>query len=405
MIIKKLFPQSHQIITALSENLFFSPFYKGLKRTRPFNDEPKFYQYACEIDGLDEDGYGSGISISDKLAKIKAIGETIERQALNDTGTGDLVKKFSEIKEDAADPALWLDIHALKIPDTIDYLRNFNFRWIKARDIIKNSDIYVPAQLVYVPYNFGEEPTLRMPISTGAAFGFSMADSMSRGILEAVERDAFMINYLLKTSSPRVHHEVVDIFKDYFSRYRLNVDVFCIANEFKVPVVLSILRDSTGIGPYLTAGLKADFSVESAIIGSVLESVHVRSWLRFSYAVDGSPSINTPEEIVDLKARGYYWYKNNVNTDLDFLLNSKNASDMSDYEENSIKSLLSYLSERNFNVFNVDITNPEHPGVVTKTLVPEFQPLRLIESKDFFVSKRLSEFRKYDFNNVPHPFT
>jgi hypothetical protein len=121
--------------------------------------------------------------------------------------------------------------------------------------------------------------------------------------------------------------------------------------------------------------------------------------------MDGKPRINSPEEIVDLKARGYYWYKNNENTNLDFILNTKKTSDLSYYAGNSSDNLLKYLIKNNFNIFNVDITDSKNPGMVHKVLIPELQPLRLIESKDFFVSERLYNIKQNDFNTVPHPFT
>jgi thiazole/oxazole-forming peptide maturase SagD family component len=393
------------VLINLNEDLSFHSFYKALKRTRPFNDEPKFYQYSCEINGLDEDSFGSGISLNEDIAKIKAIGESIERQALANNGLSAITKKFSDISTNAADPSLWLDIDKLKDSSLVDRLRLTEFRWLEGVNIFSESKIYVPAQLVFVPYTFGNEPLLRMPISTGAAFGLSIKDSISRGILEAVERDAFMMNYLVESHSPRIIHPQIDIFKKYLSRYKLTLDVFCMENEFKIPVALSIVRDTTGIGPYLTAGLKADFSIESAITGSVLESIHVRSWLRFSYSVDGNPTINSPKGITDLKTRGYYWYKNTENANLKFLLDHNNETDMSEYANSSIKNLLEYLNVNKFHVFYVNITNPNHPGFVTKTLVSELQPLKLIESKDFFKSERLSALKKEGYNITPHPFT
>lgn len=383
-----------------------SNYFKTLLRTRPFNDEPKFYQYTCDVKGLDEEFLGSGIALNDTLAQIKAVGETIERTALGRYGklmSFSYAKQPSGIK--AADPTLWINYKDAAREEVLERVRNSVLQWSRADDLLTGEEIYIPAQLVYIPYEFNNEIVLRSPVSTGAAYGASLEDATMRGIMEIVERDAFMLNYLKKNDVSQVDHPTIRKIKKYFSRYRLDLHLLEMQNDLNIPVIFGVVVDKTGLGPALAAGLKANTDPVQAAIGAALESEHVRSWLRYSYIIDGTPAIKSPEDITSLKTRGYYWFPKGSEKNLSFWLNSKTRELESTQNEKSLADILALCRERGYHAYRVSLDTQEAPGSAVKVLIPEMQPLRLIESKKVFGTKKLYEGGSGEFNMVPHPFT
>ena len=69
--------------------------------------------------------------------------------------------------------------------------------------------VWLPAGCVYVPYLFEEEvePFTHMPISTGLATGPDRGRCIEKGLLEILERDALMIVWYARLSTPRLDPE------------------------------------------------------------------------------------------------------------------------------------------------------------------------------------------------------
>ncbi|MBI4980231.1 YcaO-like family protein [Candidatus Woesearchaeota archaeon] len=402
-----LLTQQKSDLTSLVEQLLVLPITGKLQKTRPFNDEPKFIQYFCLNEGRSEEDTGSGIFFNDEIAKLKALAETVERSALGEVPLELPYTTYLRLGCSAVNPFLWHNYSQVNDLSTIQNTPHLPTHWTKAKNLLTNQEVLVPTQLVYVPYTFRkEELMLCDPVSTGAAFGTSWEDAVKRGILECVERDAFMIRYFKKDKVPRVTHPVIEELSSYFARYQLELNIFDLTNDLDIPVMLGIVIDKTGIGPAVSAGLKVDENPLNAALGAMLEAQHVRSWIRFSYHAQGKPQIHNPSQIIDLKTRGFYWYDLSMIKHLDFLLENSEIKEISgESSKVSFNFLLQLLKDKEYHVFGVDIS-PEIPiGTVAKVLIPELQPLRLVESPDIYTSKRLYERGISNLNSIPHPFT
>jgi len=399
--------QQQTNLSEVIEKLIVSPVVGKLQRTRPFNDEPKFVQYFCLNEGRTEEDSGSGIYFYDELAKLKALAETVERYALGNKQSSLMFRSYSELSSQAVDPSLWVNYTKIEDAQFLEKVRNTPTNWNCAKNLISQQDVLVPAQLVYVPYYFETgELQLRDPVSTGAAFGISSEDALKRGMIECIERDAFMIRYFKRDRVPKVTHPVLEELFPYFARYQLELNIFDLTTDLKIPVMLATIKDKTGIGPAIAAGLKADESQLNAALGAMLEAQHVRSWLRFSYHAEGKPQIKEPFQIKDLKTRGYYWFSTDMLDCLDFFLASNDVKKIcEDATKYSLDDILAIFETKGYSVFAVDITPDTPIGKVTKVLIPELQPLRLVESPEVYVTKRLYERGLDKLNLVPHPFT
>jgi len=372
-----------------------------LRKAINFTDEPKFPQWFCEPSNdrqnILEEQYGSSLSLNEETAKVKSIAEAIERYC-SEIIENDLISGSYDSLENAIDPFKFINYDDLFLRNRkneyIIKLRKTELRWVKGTDLKTNSEILIPAQLVYSPYDISSEPIIRTPISTGAAFATDPESSIKRGLLEIIERDSFMLTWLLKRRCPQIDlssDQKLNELEQYFKRYLLEPYVLDITTDIKIPSMMSILIDKTGIGPAVSVGLKADLNVKEAIIGSLLEAQHVRGWIRFSYLKDGKPLITQPKQIRDLKSRGYYWYDD--------------VSNLRDV------NLVSYVLERGFDIYTVDISTHEvrQKGFyVIKTISPQFHPLSLDEDLPYNYSERLERYLKQnnikELNKEPHPF-
>lgn len=382
-----------------------------------FTDEPKFPQFFCEpLGAISEEQYGSSLDLNKETAKIKAIGEAVERycsEKIDETRL--LISSYEEIKESALDPTEFINFSNnflnKKKENYRKKIKESELSWIEGYHLNSKENILIPAQLVYSDFDISKEPIIRLPISTGAAFGLDKNSTIDRGIHEIIERDNFMISWLSKRKCPLINLEKNNLYdlKEYFERYRLEPYVFDIRIDNNVPSMLGILIDRTGIGPAVSTGLSSDLNAKKATINSLLEAQHVRGWVRFSHIKDGHPKINNPKQILNMKSRGYYWYPTKRIKDLEFLLNSSEVKDIST-ENSSIEreSLSKYLMSNNFDIFTVDISIPniKTEGFrVIKTIIPQFHPLYLGEDIPYHYSSRLLEtFKGGEINKVPHPF-
>lgn len=405
-------------------------FYKILR----YNDEPLLFQYSANSD---KNILGSGISFIKNKAKIKAIGECFERYSLDEPVSSDyIVSSIQKLDNNGKKFLNPLDVVALSESQKKDSrFGEFNttskslFKWILGRDLWDNSNTLIPAQLVYVPYKYSTyEPTIRLPISTGAALGISEKNAVERGIYEVIERDSFMIFYLNKISPPKFNPKLNPFLKrilEYMSRYRLTLNTFDLTSDIGVPVVMSIVTDETKIGPFLSVGLKCSLDIKQAIIGATEEAMNTRIWMRSEYEkIDKTIYESIVKENVVLKTprdRGLYWYDGRLKQSLNFWLESNIFSSKKIMNRkgniDGCSKLITLLKDQNLKSYWVDITNPKVRKlgyIVAKVIIPELHPLYLYEAYPYHGGRRLysvpkklgyrGNFSENGLNMVPHPF-
>lgn len=414
------------------------PLIKFYKNSR-YNDEPQLFQYTAISEG---NVWGGGISFDKKRARNKAIGESIERYCLEVYDKESFLyfctDNFKKIKTNFLDPysvsSLSPEQKKLKKFQGFILTDRSKFNWTMGKSLINNKKVYIPAQLVYVPYIFSKsEPILRFPISTGAALGTDIDSAISRGIFEVIERDSFMTFYLNRINPPEVDLEKspgeLRSIKQYFCRYKLNLRLFDITSDLGVSVFMAILIDNTGIGPWISVGLKSGFNKEDAAIGAIEEAQHTRGWMRDERSSVSEEEykkiIKNPKNISNTKERGLFWYHNTYATKLNFWLNSENHKKSVIYKEKSLINetqhylikIKKILKNKNLDAYYTDITTPEVSKLglfVVKVIIPELQPLYLDEKFPYLGGKRLNEVprklgcmthrRGPKLNDFPHPF-
>jgi len=418
---------------------------RKLFRASTYDDEPRLFHYAAEIcnttifstGGIKEEIVG-GTSINEERAKVKAIGEAIERYSLSIYLEEHLIKaSYNELgSKQAINP--FTVVGPSKNQRRQEKYARFlfkgysQFNWVLSHSLFDDSERLVPAQLVYVPYICGHnEPIIRLPITTGAAAGLDISDALYRGICEVVERDAFIITYLNRLSPPLVDlsslkSDLIGTLLARFDYANLEVYVFNITTDIPIPVFLCLLIDRTGVGPAISVGAKASLNPEEAILGSIEESQQSRHWLRtLKQGKTIKPQTMKPEweNINNLEQRGLLWSDTSMIRNLSFLLKTKkkslggHLSNKRKGKNDKLKTCMKILRERNQACYYVDVTtlDVEELGLkVLKVIVPDLQPLYLDERFRYWGGSRLRNVpetlgykragTQKRLNPIPHPF-
>ncbi len=407
------------------------------KTNRRYHDEPYFIKYSVRLSDTillsDADKsvgkIAGGSDLEPERALMKALGEAIERYCLGIYREKNFLRSSrAQIGDEAIDLNLFATL-ANKQRKLAEFQRwRFNdgsiFQWDKCFSLIDKRPIFIPAQLIYVPYKYiPKEPIIQLPISTGAAAGCSLEEALYRGICEVVERDAFMITYLNKISPP-----IIDLASSQdsrlkkiltlFERYNLGLYVLDITTDIGLPTVLVIVIDRTGIGPAVSVGTKTSLNILEAIIGAIYETQKTRLWIRGEmdkgYNLEDIKS--RADKIKNFIDRGLFWSPLEMIKKIEFLfhgpqkkISNMEFSDLSlDYQTNYQK-ILSLFIKKEIPLYVKDLTIKEVDALgfkVVKVIIPQFHPLYLWEQFRYLEGKRLhqSSSSKGNFNNIPHPF-
>ncbi len=380
-----------------------------------FTDEPKFPEYSCSPAKFsDEKCYGSGHSKSHSLSKLKAIAECIERSAFFHPHRRPIRARYVD-DDGFVDPADFVNFSDAQLKGKreryLEIVRKARLTWLEAFDYTNDRRCLTPAQTLHFSPDFRREPALREQNTTGAAFGFKFEDALLRGLLEVVERDAFMLTYLKKVSPPKIDssksEELVEL-ERYLKRYNLELKIFDITTDLKIPAAMGATIDRTGIGPVLNIGAGADLNLESAAIKAAYESVMARGSLRFHKETKGMPDM-TPKKIGDETDRAYYWYPVERIDGVKFLLDSKEKIQIKRrrniLEKEKLGRLLSIFRKKNYRVISADCSQPavsKKGWAVVKVVVPELHPFYLGEGFKALYSVHAGEIPDLDI--PPHPF-
>jgi ribosomal protein S12 methylthiotransferase accessory factor len=389
----------------------------ALSSIASFTDEPKFPQWCCTgKQGSNFDGAGGvSMALSDKHSQIKAIAEAVERHCLLTQSNENMISGMSYIslESSAVDPRKFISFELPKAGKTSHFyshgILQAPLKWVEGTEYKTGRKILLPAQVVYANYDLSEEPLIRFPISTGAAFGTNEVSAKSRGLLEVIERDRFMITWL-KEETPReikLEGKVFSEIKRYFERYLLEPRVFDISGDYPSYSTMSILIDRmAGVGPAISVGLKSAAIERESIIGSLLEAQQVRNWMRFCHIKDTLNKVERPEKIVDFKSRCSFWYDVEKIPKIDFITNTRKNKKLSN-EKKDISCLPDNLISQGYDIYYADITLPyikERGFHVIKTIVPQMHPLTYDENFPYLNSLSLKMKGGRAVNKVPHPF-
>jgi ribosomal protein S12 methylthiotransferase accessory factor len=427
-------------ILASAAELPFAELVTSASVVPPFYDEPKLwitvaklrlnrYRRQVRLNQGPESEYGysgsAGLQLSSALMAL--FGESAERFALLPSRTSSPLLPFKELGQDRA-----LDPQRIVagVKKSAPARSHLPLRWMLGKTIPGGASKLIPQQLVEVPYIYGHgEAIVRSPITTGAAAGASFDDCATRGLLEIIERDAFILAWLSRTRLKSVRElrgqrpfaSSLRLLKMECATYGLEVELRRVPSSFPVAVMAAFLFDDADCGPKITVGASAGFDQEEAGLKALLEALQLRSWLRadrdnLMRLRVGLRPLGEPVRTMRQRA-ALLFRRDYAGAIRDWIDDADDPRDPPPTPAITCLTLAKEIEAQGGTVTVIDLTERLPPRVrdtgfhVAKVVVPELQPLWLNEvATDISWARFDSYYRLHgstlcaELNPMPHPF-
>jgi ribosomal protein S12 methylthiotransferase accessory factor len=291
-------------------------------------------------------------------------------------------------------------------------------RWVRGFDLPTGRDAWLPVQLVYLawsrPCDFGEEP-IGYSTSNGTACGCTLEEALVRGLLETLERDAFMVTWYASLSLPRLdwrrHPELAAHDRRYFRPTGLRYSAIDLSCFFDVPTVAGVVRDELAEGAALGVGAACAPSVEEAWKRALAEAFAVHAWVR-ALARDRETAPAGPNDVTTFDHHVAF-YGTRERAGLTRFLDD--GSDRRDVREvgpvpgsrpkEVLEALTERLAARGASAYAVDVTASDVRAAglrVAKVLAPELAPLDVAYEGRFLGGRRLTH-AAFELGLLPAP--
>jgi len=400
-------------------------------------DLPFMWEYVSYFENTNKDVTGTGSSlISSEIAITKSFYELIERFSLSYLANNSLRLNFIGEHKKAIIPYNILFknideniINNPRLKNIIAFPKDkITFIW--GHDLLNKNKILIPVQLIYIHRQKETEKFIRESNSNGAAAGINLKHSLVNGILEVLERDAF-INYYLNefwgeklnlAKLPKIKNIVKKI-----KKYNLEIYSFHLPSDIKVFNIVTFVIDKSGLAPIINCGSSSGFDIEDCVLKSVEESLQVLSWGRHIFLK------NKKEERIDLdtlEGRALFWADiKKLKLVYKWIQKSRQPREVVSLIEkfkklrlNNISRQLNYLiseiKKQGYYIYYVDITHRKLKPLkvkVIKVIIPQLQWIYLGESYKYIDFDRIKKIREINnlkpynvpiesLNKVPHFF-
>lgn len=418
-----------EVGSLLKEAGYFEEFAKRI----PYPGEPFFYNYYAAPGG-------TGAHMFDKASAMwSALGEAVERKIWldNDEYKNDLIiatqKELGERALNLKTIVGFSDVQR-DAQKKLQFNDETPFGWLQAESIVSGKKVMCPAQLLSAKYRntHKDEPMLRWIVTTGLATGQSAEEAIAKGMLEVIERDAFMIKYLNHISPPRIDHhslseqdETIAEIVRRVEKCGLEIHFLMAPTDFPVHVINAAIVDHSGDGPAFTIGASAHTDLKTALLHATDEALRIRHMVYKTHTDDVGPV-----EKLGLTERVQYWAKPEHFDDIRFMIegpvtevtlkdtvlsSTTGKRARRNYHKNINEKLCAVLREKKYEALYADLTPSALQDIDLRTVsvvIPELQPLHLEESIPYRTGARLKEVpRALGYTPLervyekPHPFS
>ena len=390
---------------------------------------------------------GAGRDTSAEVAAPAALGGAFARYGLRDleetrTRTGStaaLAARGEPLVRPAElaavdDPAIRLGPVALGALPTDDA----DIRWIASADLVTGEEVLLPAQYcIFAEHACGDtdcstcadrpdESAWCDATSSGTAAGPSPASACLSGLLELIERDAFMLMwyhrlrfpYLVPDPCSRLGQRV----RGLFQAPRIDIRFIDLTRVHDVPVVIAVARGRLyGREVYAVGGGSAT-DHETAVWKAARESAGLYALARRDVA-EGVTALRA-EEVVKLSDHLRYYTNPEHHHELAFLFEERETSRLpargKDHQHtpaDELRRLTRMLGERGIRTYGVDLMPDDMPIELFsyKVVSPELVPLDSLHKYRHLNRERLlaeptrrgwrpDQPGLADLNHAPHPF-
>ena len=386
-------------------------------------------------DHLDDTSGGSAETRAQ--ARAAAIGELVERYAASFVPEETLVHgPAARFREEAVSPERF----SLFAPEQyraagfpfVPFTAATPVRWTRGFRLPGGEPALLPAQLVYLRWDgFGAgEAPIGVASSSGLACGPTLEESVLAGLLELVERDAFVLTWTHRLSLPLLDHRDTPGLPAWEERYLAPAGarhhVVDLSAFLGVPVALAVVRSEGAGEPAVAVGAGSAATACDAGKKALAEGYAVRTWARALLAHEPARRFSaTGDEVVTFSDHVHFHARPEHAETTAFLTSSSERRALADVPAlpgdgvlEWIRAICTRLASQGCTAFAVDVTTPDvrDAGLyVTKTIVPQLCPLDVRQDARLLGGERLrtlphrlglatGPLRWEDVNPYPHPF-
>ena len=403
-----------------------------LKDTRPIlslPDEPRLYGWSTQFAPTESAG---GFSIRNECAALAAaLAEGVERGTWyfeRDFFRKEVYATSLELKKPYLTPTRFAGFSNVQRTQNtpITFSPENTLLWITGYSWIQSAEIFVPAQIVSRAHaataaRNKSEPRIRPSVTTGLATAPTRTEALARGVLEVIERDAYMISWLNQLTLPRIdmNELMVDnpslaALVDSCVRYNLRVDFVRLLTDAPAYVLCAMISDGAHM-PALSIGLSAHAKASHAAEKALLEALQIRQSTRslMKKKLDINPLKPTQSE------RAMYWATSEHLREVAFWIDAPKVKLTREAWENDTPAehfarIRTWCVNRAYELVSVSLTHSKRnstPWYIEFVIIPELQPMHLDErwpcvggDRLLSVPRLLGYTPRRETFSIPHPF-
>ncbi|MDL1913114.1 MAG: hypothetical protein FDW93_01095 [Bergeyella sp.] len=362
-------------------------------------------------------------------AILGTIGETLERYAPAFYNIKDSVfSSHKNLEKHAINPQEFALFHDKQHEDKRFRIQKFTedieISWFPTIDLTNGKETWLPAQLIYLPFNYDKQ-YITANTSTGLAAHTNYYKAILTALYETIERDSFVITWMQEIVSEKI---IIDqeiqsyINKKFPTKYEWHF--FDITYDINIPSVLGFCIGEAEYGKFIAVGSSTRQTFGEATKKVIQEIGQAIPYFRYLL---GEKKNWIPDDdfsrIQDFEEHSIFYTKRQ---DLCYIFdkwrNSKPSKKINFNEpftrndKEEILHILSILKNKNYNVLFKDITTPDirQLGFYSiKIFIPQLTQLAGSYPFYFLGGKRLYEVpnilgiksKEYEeLNKFPHPF-
>lgn len=338
---------------------------------------------------------GSGAGLSWEAARGAAVGECVERYCASIVDSDDLlIGSYSSLirrGESAHLPAKWAIFDSCQDVPYPTFGVDQEIAWTLGWNLSTGARIWLPACFGYL----SSSPKLRQSgasvigpsVSTGCACSTSTSESLLKGLLELIERDAFMIVWRNRLAVPEIiidrDTELYETYVTRFVRPGLEYRIWHTMLDFSIPSFFGVLFDHRGPTTKMIVGGAAHGDAEVAVQKTLCELVQGLSWLEH-LGNQPSPEGSRFDAVRTFTDRAVLYANHDLRSALSFLLANPTAVTLSSVRSSpeSTQALLdrcvTEMSSKGLEPSAIDLTTDDVKGcgyVVTRVMVPGLETM------------------------------
>lgn len=427
---------SLQHILAIAEKLKKIGILTSLTQVYSPTDMPRLFGWRTAFGDGDEERAAGYSAQSDQDALVRGVAELLERYLwVHEQGLFKAGQILSEAEISKKGPYLSLSkLAGLSKEQKMKasaHASTDRFLWIQAISLITDTPMWVPAQIIGASpiirtrIRNHEEPYLRNAITTGMATHVTQKQARLSGILENIERDAYVLLWLNQLSCARIEIPTIPTISPTLKkllsdcdRYGLNVHAIEMPTDAPTHAIMVVVEDRFSKKARFSIGMKAGANISDTIEGALVEAV--RAQCGTLMILRNNPDFVETKSAVGHRNRPIYYATGNRHEKLSFLIKGPLQKYVSrDWDTDStdahFERLLSWCRASSYECVSFSFTGSEKnvtPWYVEMTVIPELQPLYFTEKTPQVSGGRIISVpeklgytpRTKPFIDEPHPF-